>query len=213
MKDSGEEWIGEIPEGWNLSPLKYVTSINSKSLSENTDPDYELDYIEISDVNNKGEILQVTKYKYSDAPSRCRRILRKGDVFISTVRTYLKSIGYVKDEVSNLICSTGFCVLTPNKISSEFLFYMVLNDWFLNQVISNSEGVSYPSITSTELVKIKVLLPPLSEQQQIVTYLDQKTKEIDDLIASEKKRIELLKEYRQSLISEVVTGKIKVTKH
>jgi type I restriction enzyme S subunit len=88
---------------------------------------------------------------------------------------------------------------------------MVLNDWFLNQVISNSDGVSYPSITSTELVKIKILLPPLSEQQQIVTYLDQKTKEIDDLIASEKKRIELMKEYRQSLISEVVTGKIKIT--
>lgn len=210
LKDSGVNWIGEIPRHWVVKPLKYVVSCNTNSLPENTDPDYELDYVEISDVDSQGNIVNQTKYTFKESPSRCRRVLRKGDVFISTVRTYLKSIGYVKNDVSDLICSTGFCVLTPKKIKPEFLFNMVLNDWFISQVISKSEGVSYPSITSTELVKIKILQPPLPEQEQIVEYIDTHTSEIDKLVSIEQRRIETLKEYRQSLISEVVTGKIRV---
>jgi type I restriction enzyme S subunit len=70
--------------------------------------------------------------------------------------------------------------------------------------------VSYPSITSTELINIKVLVPTYSEQQQIVKHLDSLTKEMDDLVSMEQNKIDLLKEYRQSLISEVITGKIDV---
>lgn len=66
-------------------------------------------------------------------------------------------------------------------------------------------------IYSYNIEDTEIIVPPLQEQKQIVIYLDQKTKEIDDLISSEQKRIELMKEYRQSLISEVVTGKIKIT--
>ena len=75
---------------------------------------------------------------------------------------------------------------------------------------SKSEGVSYPSIQSEKLMNIDVVFCNLSEQQQIVEYLDEQTQLIDNTISIEEKRIELLKEYRQSLISEVVTGKRKV---
>lgn len=211
MKDSGVEWIGDIPEHWDCKLLKYVVKSNEKVLTENTDPFYELNYIEIGDVDSSGNINNSTQYLFKDCPSRCRRILSKGDVLVSTVRTYLKSIGYIKDEVEDLICSTGFCVLTPSKkIIPTYLFYQILTEYFIGEVISKSQGVSYPSITSTELINIKILVPSVNEQHQIVEFLDTRTKEIDDLISLEQRKIDVLKDYRKSLISEVITGKIDV---
>ena len=211
MKDSGIEWIGEIPRHWVVKPIKYTVSENQVTLGSNTDDNYELDYVEISDIDSSGNIINKTNYKFIDSPSRCRRVLSKGDVFISTVRTYLRSIGIVETEVRNLICSTGFSVLSPKKnILSKYLFYSVRSEWFISEVVSQSEGVSYPSIQSDKLLSITLTLPPISEQEQIVSYLDEKTSEIDKTIELENKKIELLKEYRQSLISNVVTGKIKV---
>ena len=94
----------------------------------------------------------------------------------------------------------------------KYLFYMCRTEWFISEVISLSEGVSYPSIQSDKLMGCGVIKPPLNEQEQIVEYLDEQTSIIDSTITTEEKRIELLKEYRQSLISEVVTGKVKVTR-
>jgi type I restriction enzyme S subunit len=211
MKDSGVEWIGEIPSHYQIGKLKHLCKENQRSLSNSTDPNYELNYIEISDVNSEGVIGNTTPYIFSESPSRCRRIVQKGDVIVSTVRTYLKSIGLIENEVEDLICSTGFSVLTPNSgINSKYLFYLLRTEWFISMVISKSEGVSYPSIQSEKLVNIDVVFCELMEQNQIVSYLDEHTQLIDKTISVEERRIELLKEYRQSLISEVVTGKRKV---
>ena len=210
-KESGVEWIGKIPSHWKTSKLKYLVSENQESLSNSTDPDLELDYIEISDVNSIGEFKKPTKYIFSESPSRCRRICRKGDVIISTVRTYLKSIGIIEEQRENLICSTGFSVLTPkSEYLSKYVFYMLRSNWFLSKIISKSEGVSYPSIQSHKLLVTDVITINKQEQQQIVEYLDEQTQKIDETIYKEEKRIELLKEYKQSLISEVVTGKKRV---
>jgi restriction endonuclease S subunit len=212
MKDSGVEWIGEIPECWGVLQLKYLVKENSNSLSNSTDPNYKLKYIEISDINSNGTVSNTTDYIFSNCPSRCRRILKKGDVAISTVRTYLKSIFIIENEVIDLICSTGFSVLSPNKnVNSKHLFYMVRSEWFISSIISKSEGVSYPSIQSDKLMNTFVLNIPLKEQEQIVAYLDEKTSIIDKSISIEERRIGLLKEYRQSIISQVITGKIKVS--
>jgi len=211
MKDSGVEWIGEIPSHYQIGKLKHLCNENQRSLSNSTDPNYELNYIEISDVNSDGVIGNHTPYIFSESPSRCRRIVQKGDVIVSTVRTYLKSIGLIEEEVEDLICSTGFSVLTPNiEINSKYLFYLLRTEWFISMVISKSEGVSYPSIQSEKLMNINVVFCKLSEQQLIVEYLDKQTEEIETLIQLEQKKIDTLKEYRQSLISEVVTGKIRV---
>ena len=124
----------------------------------------------------------------------------------------MKAIGFIKDETRDLICSTGFCVIEPDSsiILPNLLFYMVTMNSFISHVISNSDGVSYPAINADKLVGFKILVPPLPEQHKIVIYLNKETLKIDTLITKESKRIELLKEYRQSLISEVVTGKIDV---
>jgi len=205
-KDSKMEWIGEIPSKWEVKSIKYISGYNLESLGSDTKPDYELDYLEISDVNSGGEINEPTHYEFSKSPSRCRRIVKQNDIIISTVRTYLKSIGFIENDVTDLICSTGFCVLSPNDvIKPKLLFYLVRSEWFISNVISQSIGVSYPGIQTEKLMSIKVLLPPTNEQSQIVSFLDTKTQKIDELIEKTEQKIELLKEKRTSLINHCVT--------
>lgn len=205
-KDSGVEWIGEIPGHWIEVPLKHIVFENLNSLGSNTEPNYELDYIEISDIDSNGIIGNPTHYIFSESPSRCRRIVKKNDILLSTVRTYLKAIGIIEKDVQDLICSTGFSVLTPKEeIEPKFVFYMLRSEYFISEVISNSVGVSYPAIQSEKLMSIISLLPPLPEQHQIVRFLDTKTALIDTLIEKTQRKIELLREKRTALINHTVT--------
>jgi len=114
MKDSGFEWIGEIPEYWEVSKIKYISNINQKTLNENIDSNKIIKYIDIGSVNSNGQIEEIQKMKFKDSPSRARRIISDGDTIVSTVRTYLKAITSFDKVENNLICSTGFAVLSPN---------------------------------------------------------------------------------------------------
>lgn len=206
MKDSGIEWLGEIPKHWEVKKLKYVVTINDEVLSDKTEEDYELLYVEIGDVSHTTGISQRTQYKFSDAPSRARRIVKNGDIIVSTVRTYLKAITSIIEPEDNLIVSTGFAVLRPISVNSSFLGYYSLSTVFIDKVISESKGVGYPAINALEIGNIHTTLPSELEQQQIVSFLDQETQRIDTLIEKTTKEIDLLKEYKEALINEVVTG-------
>ncbi|SHK06642.1 type I restriction enzyme, S subunit [Geosporobacter subterraneus DSM 17957] len=211
MKDSGIEWIGEIPEHWRLSKIKYESLINNKTLSESTDDDYEIEYIDISSVTSIGEIDGVQSLNFKDAPSRARRILYKGDTIVSTVRTYLKAIAFIENAQSNLICSTGFAVLTPlSKVVPKYLFYLMRSEKYVNEIVRRSVGVSYPAVNASDIGALECALPDRDEQMYIVEYLDNCTTQINQLVNDIQAQIQKLKEYRQSLISEIVTGKIDV---
>ena len=214
MKDSGVEWIREIPKHWNLMKLKYLVSYNTDTLPEDTDPDYSFNYIEISDVNHIEGVNLKEKITFDGRPSRAKRVVKPNDVIISTVRTYLRAIGIIPD-IPDVVCSTGFCVLRDRTglLNQNFLSYSVKSEWFVSSVISNSYGVSYPAINSSELVEFKIVLPPLKEQEEIVKTLKIKIQNFDDQIKFETKRVDLLKEYSQSLISSVVTGKVRITEN
>lgn len=205
-KESSIEWLTEIPSHWKQEKLKYIVSCNDDVLEESTDPAQIIDYVEISDVNSIEGITNSTKYKFRDAPSRARRITKIGDVIISTVRTYLKAIASIKKD--NLIVSTGFAVLRPRKVDSNFISYALQNELFLGEVVSQSTGVSYPAINSTDLVEIRIPVPPTTEQQIIAKYLDEKVSKIDKTITELQTQIEDLKALKSSLITEAVTGKI-----
>lgn len=212
MKDSGVEWIGDIPSHWNVKKLKYLVSYNTNNLREDTDPDYRFNYIEIGDVDYIEGITFKEKISFEGCPSRARRIVQPFDVIISTVRTYLRAVGTVPD-IPDLICSTGFCVLRDQSgfLNQKFLSYVVKSEWFISSVISNSYGVSYPAINASELVELKIVLPSISEQESIVEVLQSEINKYDSYLESEQSRLKLLSEYRQSLISSVVTGKVRVT--
>lgn len=205
MKDSGIEWIGEVPEHWEVKRLKNVVECNAKSLGENTPKDSIIKYVEISDVDHVHGINNIQSLMFGEAPSRARRITQKGDIIISTVRTYLKAIAKIED--NDIIVSTGFAVLHPTKCNGEYLAYYILSESFINRVEMLSKGTSYPAINASDLVSINVLIPPLPEQHAIATYLGDKCAKIDTIVSNLDKQISRYADLKCSLIDEVITGK------
>ena len=188
-------------------PLKWVATINDEALSEATDPDFDLQYIDIGNVDSLGQIHEVATYRFKNAPSRARRIVRDGDVIISMVRTYLQAIAPVESPPDNLIVSTGFAVVRPHstELDTSYCKYALREPSFLHEVVARSVGVSYPAINASELGDIPIYIPPLPEQRAIADYLDRQTAKLDALIAAKERLLHLLAEKRRALITHAVT--------
>jgi len=211
MKDSGVDWIGDVPEHWDVKKIKFVTKINQYSLDENTSTDFHFGYVDIGSVSFENGVECVEYYTFGEAPSRARRLARMGDVIISTVRTYLKAIDYVSEDKASYVYSTGFAVLSPlEEFSPKYLKTFVLSNAFTNQVDDYSKGVSYPAINSTDLSNIYVCVPPLEEQLEISKDVEERLSGIGAVMENQVAQIEKLKEYKATLINSAVTGKIKV---
>jgi restriction endonuclease S subunit len=199
-------WINFCDSKWSFKPIKYGCRINEKALPENTSPDFEIQYIDISSVNSNGHYETSEPMKFEDAPSRARRIVSDGDVIISTVRTYLRAIAYIEKTSENLICSTGFAVLSPKiDINPTFLSYWVRSQYFVDEIVARSVGVSYPAINAPEIGSLP--FPSISKKLQniIASFLDRETSRIDALIDKKERQIELLNEKRLTIISQAVT--------
>lgn len=188
-----------------IKRLKYLASCNDDVLPESTSSDQQIDYVEISDVFLTDGIKKSTAYKFGDAPSRARRIIKKDDVLISTVRTYLRAIASVKAKDHGKIASTGFAVLRPHSIHPKYFSFACLSEHFIGEIISKSVGVSYPAINASEIMNVALYVPTLETQRQIAAYLNRETAKIDKLIAKQQKLIKLLQEKRQAVISQAVT--------
>lgn len=207
MKDSGIEWIGEIPEGWEIIPVKYLAKYNYDTLAESCSPDFEFSYIDIGSVTYTDGITNYQNFKFKDTPSRARRIVHSGDILVSTVRTYLRAVACVNEHRLPQIASTGFLVLQADisKIHPHFLMYSVLSDNFICKVEANSVGISYPAINASQIVHFKLPIPQLSEQFLLVTYLDRQCSEIDALLSKTLSSIEEYKKLKQAVITQAVT--------
>lgn len=213
MKDSGVEWIGEIPDGWKIGKLYQYTKLLSGSTPLRTIPEYwengDIPWMSSGEINKRiiknidGRITKLGNEK-SNTPM----------LPINTVLIGLNGQGKTKGTVGILevetTCNQSLCGIICNSlIKPYFLFYFLDSQYYhLRGLVGEGkrEGISVSFLSLYPL-----LIPSIIEQIKIVEYLDSKTKEIDDLVELEQKKIDLLKEYRQSLISEVVTGKIKVT--
>ena len=206
-KESGVEWLDDVPEHWNVKPIKIIVSCNNDSISESMPLDMPIRYVDISAVSHNEGITVAESMLFGDAPSRARRKAKVGDVVISTVRTYLKAVASVDETHADCVFSTGFAILRARqkKLKPEFLKWLALNDLLIQAIESHSEGLSYPAINTSELVNLKTVVPGLSEQTRISLILDRETARIDALIAKKTRFIELLKEKRQALITHAVT--------
>ena len=199
----------QLPNGWNMRRLKTIVSCNDEALSDNTPGDQRINYVEISDVNESNGIFATEEYLFKDAPSRARRITRKGDVIISTVRTYLKAIASIDKD--DLIVSTGFAVLrAKGEVLPVFLSYAVKSEELKNAIIRCSCGVSYPAINASRLVDLAIPLPPVDEQREIAAYLDEKCAAIDKAIENRKAAIEELAALKARIVADAVTGRMEV---
>ena len=210
LKHSGVEWLGDVPEHWNLRPIKHWVTINADVLPETTDPNHVFLYIDIGSVGTGILVEKPQQMHFSNAPSRARRIAHTGDTLVSTVRTYLKAIYFVDGDIDQdeLICSTGFAVLTPRVGTvPKFVSYLFQSNALTDRIMADSLGIAYPAIAERHLGSFIVAVPTLTEQMAIVSFLDRQTADLDAMIMSIRQEISLLGEYRTRLIADVVTGK------
>jgi type I restriction enzyme S subunit len=210
MKDSGIEWIGEIPRHWECKLLKYVfKSVREKS--ENGDE-------ELLSVMIRRGVVKRTEYLEDDIEHITRSESLKGYIKCSkwNLVNNIMKMGFYCMGISlyDGIVSPGYSVfeLIDKKNHPLYWEYLLKTEIYVTEYRKRSKGIqeSRMRLYDDYFLSIHSIIPPPSEQEQIVSYLDEKTSEIDKTIELEKKKIELLKEYRQSLISNVVTGKIKV---
>jgi type I restriction enzyme S subunit len=202
--------IGWIPADWDLRLLKDVAEINKSSLSNNTAKDFELLYIDIASIIRPGHISPPSKYLYADAPVRARRVVEYGDVIISTVRPYLKAFATIPWKQKNLVCSTGFAVISSNgKCSNEYIFQYSLSDYFQNQVSQMLVGSNYPAINSTDVKNILSPAPPLPEQKKIADILTT----VDDKISSIDSQIQQTEQLKKGLMEKLLTEGIGHTEY
>lgn len=204
-KNSGVEWLGKVPDSWVASPLWAVSTVNNDERIPFENESEEFEYVDISTVTLESGVGTPTVLLAKDAPSRAQRKAKSGDIVVSTVRTYLRAIGKVSKELENAIFSTGFAIVRASKISPGFLYYSLLTEHFLFCVEANSTGVSYPAINSSDLMKLKILVPSIDEQEIIARYLDSEISRIDSLVSEKERFIELLREKRQAMITHLVT--------
>jgi type I restriction enzyme S subunit len=204
-KPSGVEWLGDVPEHWEVKRLKYSASINDEALPETSLPDFEFEYVDIGGVNAVDGITATEKLVFENAPSRARRRVRSGDTIVSTVRTYLRAIAPINNPPENLIVSTGFAVVRPRKVDPAFLAYALRESSFIESVVARSVGVSYPACNASDVGGIAIPLPEIAEQRSIAAFLDRETRRVDRLVAKKRELIERLKEKRTALISRTVT--------
>ena len=200
MKDSGVEWIGEIPEGWHVARFKQVVSLLDVSTSEKPD-----NVIMLEDIESwTGKLISTSDPNNYKNGGKC---FQKNDVLFSKLRPYLAKAVYAP---FSGVCSGEMLVLRSSSIDHKFLQYHLLSHNFIDEINAATYGAKMPRASWDIVGETQIAFPGLKKQKQIVSCLNEKTAQIDSLIDKKKQLIEKLTQYRKSLISECVTGKIKV---
>ncbi|TAK86136.1 MAG: restriction endonuclease subunit S [Betaproteobacteria bacterium] len=133
-------------------------------------------YVDIAGIDRESKtISRADTISCSDAPSRARKIIRRGDILVSTVRPNLNAVAQVPDDLDEAIASTGFAVLRANldMVNSRYLFYWAQHEDFVNFLITNATGAHYPAVSDAAVRRASLPLPTLSEQRRIVEILDE----------------------------------------
>ena len=212
LKDSGVKWIGDVPEHWEIAPLKYFTHIKTGS----TPPTLNQEYYESEDINwfTPGDFESLTLKKSGKMISNkakddyACKIFPAGSVYIVGIGATIGKVASCSESAS---CNQQINVLIPikDKIDCRYLVYCMNSQ--KEGILLSANMVTLPIINQTKMGQLPIPIPLYAEQQQIATYLDIKCSKIDYIIAAQKKKIAYLQELKQSLIANVVTGKIKVS--
>lgn len=212
MKDSGIEWIGEIPEEWDVSKIKYsLILMGSGSTPDSSNPlnyDGEINWIQSGDLYGKSYITEtektITKYALHGNKSLKRYIAP----FV-VVAMYGASVGNIAlsqiDSYTNQAC----CVMKgDNSLDNKYLYYFLIAN--KHEMLMLAIGGTQPNISQQLIKNLTIIIPKFNDQLEIVEFLDKKCSEIDSVISKKERQLDLIKEHRKSLIYEYVTGKKRV---
>ena len=201
-----ESAVGIIPQEWEVKRIQEICKVDAKSLSAKTSPDYEFEYISLSDVDSDSFDISTSHQIFQTAPSRARRIVSKGDVVISTVRPNLRGFFLAKENKKDLIASTGFAVLTPTECDSQYLLSCFFSQIVSKQFYSLVVGSNYPAVNSSDVAKLKLAVPPLAEQRKIAEILGV----WDEAIEKQSRLIEKLELRKRGLMQRLLTSRTRL---
>lgn len=207
MKDSGIEWIGEIPKGWKIIRLKYIT--NSIGDGLHGTPNYDdLGTISFINGNNLGNrkisITEKTNRLTEEEYKKCGVLkLDKRTLLMSLNGTY-GTLSMYDNEPIMLSKSVGY-INVCNKETKEYLYYFLQSPLAQSQMKISLAGTTIANLSLATVRNLKICLPSICEQQQIAEFLDTKCSEIDATAEDIQKEITLLEEYKKSVITEAVT--------
>lgn len=204
LKDSGIEWIGEIPKGWKIVKFNRIASVKSNLVN----PDDYLEFIQISPdriEKNTGQLLDCVTVKDSGVISPNHHF-KKGQILYSKIRPELNKVTIAPHDG---LCSADMYPIETS-LNVKYLMYFMLSQAFMTQVTMNNNRVKMPKINQDELSEIKILYSSLEEQDAIVQYLDGTLDRLSKIIVQKERLIEELNQYKKSLIYEYVTGKKEV---
>ena len=210
-KESGVEWIGEIPAHWGIQRLKHVAKILPSNVDKHIYPEeiqvrlcnytdvYYNDFITSDTVLAKGSCTENEFWKF---------VLNKGDVIITKDSETPDDIGvptFVKDDLDNVVCGYHLTMIRPKTCLGEFIFRFIQSDRTRKYFELNSNGITRFGLGKSSIENLLLPIPSESEQRQIANFLDRKTEQIDKLIRIKERKIELLQEQRTALINHAVT--------
>ena len=214
LKDSGVEWIGQVPAHWDIKRLKFMLSEKLKyganESAESDDPEQPR-YIRITDIDEQGNLKDDT-FKSLEFEKAKDYLLNVNDILLARSGTVGKSYLY-KENLKNFACYAGYLIrvrLEQNKFNAEFVNYYFQSIGYCNWIKSVNIQATIQNVSAEKYNDFLLSVPNLQEQATIVDYLDQKTAKIDQAIALKTAHIEKLKEYKSVLINDVVTGKVRV---
>lgn len=205
-KESGVEWVGEIPSDWSMWKLAHAFNEIGSGTTPPTNNEkwFKGDVPWITTGELREKIITDTKKKLSPSTLKAFPTLKKYPVGSIAIAMYGATIGrlgiFGVEAATNQAC----CVMTTStQLNNKYLFYWL---WaFKEDIIRLSSGGGQPNINQEKVASLRVSAPKSKEQQKIASFLDHETAKIDTLIAKQEKLIELLKEKRQAVISHAVT--------
>ncbi|STB71358.1 restriction endonuclease subunit S [Clostridium baratii] len=216
MKDSGVEWIGEIPEQWNAKKLRYLGELQNGISKSAQYFGKGFPFVSYSDVYKNEEIPNEVNGKLESTTSeRELYSVKEGDVFFTRTSETIEEIGFASTCFSSIEDSTfaGFLIrFRPNEkmLYKGFSKYYFRSNIHRRFFVKEMNIVTRASLSQELLKQLPVLIPPINEQKKIYNFLNRKISDIDKLIIDIGVQINNLNEYKKSLISEIVTGKIDV---
>lgn len=214
MKDSGVEWIGEIPEEWNIVKMRRIGHFSSSGIDKKISTDeVPVKIINYTDIYNNKTMIIDKSIEYMEVTckedKKCKNLVEVGDILFTPSSETYTEIGLsavVYDTVENLSFSYHVIRFNPTvDLNLSFKKYMCNNHFLHSHFSGKAVGTIRKTLNRNDFKEAPVLLPPKLTQTRIATYLDHKVSQIDSLIAKTKQSIEEYKAYKQSLITEVVT--------
>lgn len=214
MKDSGIDWIGEIPSHWSSDSLSRSMDVITNGFvgpTRNLFQETGIRYIQSLHVADGSLDFEKRPYYVSEewSTKHNRSILKEGDVLVVQTGA-IGNVAYVDSEFEGCNCHALIILRSSNRVLGKYLYYCLSSVRGKDALLMTKTGATHPHLNSTKVCHIDIPIPPMKEQESIAAHLDSLFAVIKPVISEKRDTVTKLKELRRSLISEAVTGKIEV---